>query len=98
MDGMIVMEDDTDDDNRPVMMKEPIADSTMINMRSFGVVPASSDQQTDEQRYGGFGRPYGGGWGGRPYGGGYGGYGGYRPYGGGFGGGFGGYRPYGGRW
>jgi len=50
--------------------------------------------------YGGYGGPYGGGYGGYPYGGGYGGYpyggGGYAPYGGGYGGypyGGGGYAP-----
>ena len=66
---MIVMEDDTEG-HRPVMLKEAIADP-LINMRSFGA-PTVADQQTDEQRYGG----WGGGFGGRPYGGGWGGGGG----------------------
>ena len=78
MDGMIVMEDDTDD-RRPIMLKEAI-EGPLVNMRNFGA-PMVSDQQTDElKRYGGWGRPgYGG------YRGGYGGMGGVgygRPYGG----------------
>ncbi len=59
------------------------------------------DRNARQYGYGGYRRPYGGGfggggYGGRPYGGGFGGYGG-RPFGGGYGGGFGGgyRRPYG---
>lgn len=71
MDGMIVMEDDTEG-HRPVMLKEAI-EGPLVNMRNFGA-PMVSDQQTDELRYGGWGRPGYGGYGGmggvgygRPY-------------------------------
>ena len=70
---MIVMEDDTEG-HRPVMLKEAI-EGPLVNMRNFGA-PMVSDQQTDELRYGGWGRPGYGGYGGmggvgygRPYGG-----------------------------
>lgn len=89
--------DDEMDDRRPVI-PDDMVNPVMIATRNGPIPVVTSDQQTDEQRYGGGwgGRPYGGGWGGRPYGGGWGGggWGGGRPYGG-----WGGGRPYyGGRW
>lgn len=67
---MIVMEDDTEG-HRPVMLKA--IEGPLVNMRNFGA-PMVSDQQTDELRYGGWGRPGYGGYGGmggvgygRPY-------------------------------
>lgn len=88
MDGVIVMDDEFS--NRRPIITDDMVNPVMINTRHFGAIPlVTSDQQGEEQRYGGGwgGRPYGN-WGGRPYGGGWGG----RPYGGG---GWGG-RPYGG--
>lgn len=66
MGGLVVMDDEMND-RRPVITDDMV-NPVMITTRNGPIPVVSSDQQTDEQRYGGGygygGRPYGGGWGG----------------------------------